>query len=148
MSNRLNPYAVAPEIFPALKALQEVVNASGLEPALRELVATRASQINGCAFCLDFHFQRAITSGEKPERLLLLSAWREATCYTATERAALAWCEAVTQLAGRPVSDEAYREARSAFSEAELARLTLAVVVINGWNRINAPFAVPPGALG
>jgi AhpD family alkylhydroperoxidase len=148
MKQRLNPYKSAPELYPAMKALQEVVDQTGLEASLRELVAIRASQLNGCAFCLDFHAKRALAAGEPPERLVMLDAWRESTLFSPREKAALAWCEAATDLARKPVHDHVYDEARLQFSESELARLTLAIVVINGWNRINVPFQVPAGALG
>ena len=129
-----------------MMALQQAVNRNGLEPALLELVKLRASQINGCAFCLDLHFRAAQARGERVDRLYLLDAWTEVAVYSARERAALRWTEALTRLAGEPVSDDVYATARAEFSEAELLDLTLAIVAINGWNRFNVAFRVPPGA--
>ena len=129
----------------AMYGLQAAVNASGLEPTLQELVKLRVSQINGCAFCIDMHSREATARGEKPERLFLLDAWREAPVYTDRERAALGWAEAVTLVIQTHVPDEVYAEARKHFEEAELVNLTLAVVAINGWNRFAISFRVPPG---
>jgi AhpD family alkylhydroperoxidase len=129
----------------AMLALQGEVDESGLEPSLVNLVQMRASQINGCAYCLNMHFQEAKAKGETDQRLYLLDAWRESPAYTERERAALAWTEAVTLIAADRVSDEVFALAREHFSEAELANLTLAVVAINGWNRFNIAFRnVPP----
>ena len=141
---RLDPLKVAPEGYRAMRGLQSYVSESRLEPTIKELVAIRASQINGCAFCLAMHVREAREKGESDERIHLLNAWREAPIYTARERAALAWTEAVTRLKDGHVSDEVYEIARSQFSEQELVDLTLAVVVINGWNRILIPFQVRP----
>ncbi len=136
---------VAPRTMSALLALQSAVNASGLEKATVELAKLRASQINGCAFCLDMHFRDAVAAGEKLERLYLLDAWEESPVYTARERAALRWTEAVTRLSeGAGVPDAVFAEARREFSEAELAELTLALVAINAWNRFNVAFRTPP----
>ncbi len=144
MSARLDARRIAPEGYRALGSLQAYVNRSGLEPALLELVKIRASQINGCAFCLAMHYRDARALGERPERLDLLSAWEEAPVYTARERAALAWTEAVTRIADGPVHDSVYATARQEFSEKELVDLTYAVVAINSWNRINVAFRTPP----
>jgi AhpD family alkylhydroperoxidase len=108
------------------------------------LVTTRASQINGCAFCLDMHIREAKEAGESDERIYLLTAWREVDVYTLRERAALAWTERLTRLADAHVTDEDFEAAREEFSEEELAHLTLAIVAINGWNRFNVGFRVPP----
>ena len=142
---RLNFRTVPSATLQAMFGLQKAVNESGLEPALLELVKMRASQINGCAFCLDMHYRDARKAGESEQRLYLLSAWRESPGYTARERAALHWTEVLTTVAGKGVSDEDFAEARGQFSEAELAYLTLAIVAINGWNRINVGFRTPPG---
>jgi AhpD family alkylhydroperoxidase len=143
---RLNVVQVAPAIVPAMLGLNQAVEASGLEPSLLHLVEMRVSQINGCAFCLDMHFREAREAGETEERLYLLSAWREVSLYTPRERAALRWAEVLTRLADHGhVSDEDFRAAREEFTESELATLTLAVVVINGWNRFNVGFRTPPG---
>jgi AhpD family alkylhydroperoxidase len=144
MHARLDYTKASPAAFKAMSALQGVVNASGLEPALQELVKLRVSQINGCAFCLDMHFREAKAKGESDERLYLLDAWREAPVYTERERAALAWTEAVTLVSGTHVPDDVYETARKHFEETELVNLTLAVVAINGWNRFSISFRVPP----
>jgi AhpD family alkylhydroperoxidase len=125
--------------------LEEYVNGCGLEPNLLDLVRTRASQLNGCAFCLDMHSKDLRARGESEQRIYLLDAWREAPFYTDRERAALAWTEAVTLLPGHEVSDAVYDEALQHFSEEELANLTLAIVAINGWNRLNVAFRTPAG---
>lgn len=134
------------DVVQAMLGLQAVVRKSTLEPALRELVKTRASQINGCGFCLDMHTKDARAAGETEQRLYLLSAWREAPIYTERERAALAWTEAVTRLEHQHVADEVYEQARAAFSEEELVALTLAIVEINGWNRFAIAFQFVAGA--
>ena len=145
MKPRLNPYQAAPEAMKAVAALDTYVKGSGLEPALIELVKMRASQINGCAYCLDMHARDARAKGESEQRLYLLDAWRESPLYTDRERAALAWAEAVTLVSQTRVPDEAYEKARSQFSEEELVKLTVAVAAINAWNRIAISFrAVHP----
>lgn len=125
-------------------ALQGVVNASKLEATLLELVKMRASQINHCAFCLNMHAQDALRQGEELHRLYLLEAWEEAPVYTARERAALRWTEALTRLPSDHVDDATYAAVRQEFTETELLELTLAIITINGWNRINVGFRVPP----
>ena len=144
MEARIDYTKAAPAVLKAMYALQATVNASGLEPSLQELIKLRVSQINGCAFCIDMHFREATAKGEKPERLYLLDAWREAPVYTPRERAALAWAEAVTLVSQTHVPDDVFREAREHFDESELVNLTLAVVAINGWNRFSIGFRVPP----
>jgi AhpD family alkylhydroperoxidase len=144
--SRLKTRLAAPAIWSAMSALQQVVNKSSLEPALLELAKLRASQINRCAFCIDMHVRDAQQRGEKPERLYLLEAWEEVTIYSTRERAALRWTEAITRLPDG-VSDEVFAEASAQFTEAELLELTLALVAINGWNRLNVGFRVPPGGL-
>lgn len=141
---RLDAMRIAPEGGRALRALQAYVDRSGLEPALLELVKIRASQINGCTFCLAMHHRDARAQGERQERLDLLPAWEEAPLYTARERAALAWTEAVTLVADGHVPDAAYATARQEFSEKELVDLTYAVIAINSWNRIKVAFRSPP----
>jgi AhpD family alkylhydroperoxidase len=120
------------------------VQQSGLERSLLHLIKTRASQINGCAFCLDMHTREAREDGETEERLYVLSAWRETADYTERERAALAWTEAVTRIAHGHVPDDVYEVARQQFTDKELADLTLAVVAINGWNRLSIAFRTLP----
>jgi len=119
---------------------------SGLEHSLLELVKTRVSQINGCAYCLDMHTKDARAAGETEQRLYLLSAWRETRFFSPRERAALAWAEAVTQLGGHGVPDAVYDEARAQFDEKALVDLTLAIVAINGWNPLAIPFRSEAGS--
>lgn len=140
MQQRLNPYKVAPEIMKPLVDLEAAIKASGLEHSLIELVKTRASQINGCAFCIHMHTRDARAAGETEERLYLLSAWHESPLYTDRERAALAWTEALTLISEAHVSDELYEEVSASFSEAEIVRLTMLVAAINAWNRIAISF--------
>jgi AhpD family alkylhydroperoxidase len=121
------------------------VRASGLEPALLELVKMRASQINGCAYCLDMHSKDARAAGETEQRLYALNAWRETPFYTDRERAALEWTEALTLITQGHVPDEVYESARKHFSEKELVDLTAAVVAINAWNRIAISLRAAPG---
>jgi AhpD family alkylhydroperoxidase len=124
----------------AMFGLGAVVRRSSLEPALLELVKIRASQINGCGYCIDMHTKDARANGETEQRLYLLAAWREANVYSERERAALVWTEAVTRLANQEVPDAAYDLARAHFTEEELVALTLAIVQINGWNRFSIAF--------
>jgi AhpD family alkylhydroperoxidase len=130
----------------AMLALQRHVNESGLERSLLELVKMRASQINGCGYCLDMHSKDARAEGETEQRLYLLDAWREAPFYTDRERAALEWTEAVTKITEGHVPDAVYESVRAHFSEEELVHLTLGVVAINGWNRLMIAFRVEPGS--
>jgi AhpD family alkylhydroperoxidase len=146
MHPRLNLMQVSPEAMKAMRAVQQYVDASGLEHSLLELVKMRASQINGCAFCLDMHSKDARAAGETEQRLYVLDAWREAPFYSARERAALAWTEALTEIAKTHAPDDVYAEARAQFSEKELAGLTMAIVAINGWNRIAIGFRSEPGS--
>lgn len=146
IDSRLRNRAAAPAVLQAMLALQSVANQSSLEPALLELVKLRASQINRCAFCIDMHVRDAQARGEKGERLYLLEAWEEVSLYSARERAALRWTESLTALSFAPVSDAVFAQANAQFTEAELLELTLAIVAINGWNRFNVGFRVPPGA--
>jgi AhpD family alkylhydroperoxidase len=125
-------------------ALAEVVKNSGLEQSLLYLVETRASQINGCAFCIDMHIRDAKAAGESDERINLLPAWREVDVFTDRERAAFQWTELLTRLADGHVSDADFAAAREEFTEEELANLSLAIVMINGWNRLNVGFKMPP----
>jgi len=135
-----------PDAIKPLLALSEYVKNCGLEPNLIELVLMRVSQLNGCAYCLDMHSKDARAAGETEQRLYLLQAWREAPFYSPRERAALAWCEAVTRLDPvHGVPDEVYEEARAQFSAEELIDLNMAVIVINSWNRIAIPSRAEPG---
>jgi AhpD family alkylhydroperoxidase len=143
---RINFKRVAPSAYRAMLALESYVHQSGLEPSLLELVKMRASQINGCAYCLDMHSKDARAAGETEQRLYLLSAWREAPFFNERERAALAWTEAVTLISETHVPDEAYSTAKGQFSDEELVNLTMAIVAINGWNRLEISFRGIPGA--
>lgn len=146
MSQRLAYQTASPEAFKAMLHLEQQVHTFGLEESLLELVKSRASQINGCAWCLEMHTKDARAMGETEQRLYLLTAWREAPCYSARERAALAWTEAVTRIAEtHDVPDAAYEEARRHFDEKALVDLTLAIIAINGWNRLNVAFRTTVG---
>ncbi len=145
MTSRIDITKANPNTLKAMLGLQNYVNGCGLEHSLLELVKMRASQINGCAYCLDMHSKDARARGETEQRLYLLDAWHEAPFYTDRERAALAWTEALTRVADDHVPDEVYEEARRHFNEQELADLSLAVVAINGWNRLSIAFRTEPG---
>lgn len=129
-----------------MMALEQYVHHSKLEPALLELVKLRASQLNGCAYCIDMHTKDARAAGESEQRLYALSAWQETPFYSARERAALAWSEAVTLIAAGHVPDAVYEQAQEQFTEKELVDLTMAVIAINGWNRLAISFRSVPGA--
>jgi len=141
----MNFYQAAPETIKALTALETLLQDSGLEQSLIELVKTRASQINGCAFCINMHTQDARKHGETEQRVYLLNAWREAPVYTDRERAALAWTEALTLISETHAPDDIYNEVRTHFSETETVSLTMLIGTINAWNRLAIAFrAVPP----
>ena len=145
MKPRMNFFQAAPETVNALMALENQVTSTGLEQSLIELVKTRASQINGCAYCINMHTQDARKRGETEQRLYLLNAWREAPVYSERERAALAWTEAVTLISETHVPDDIYAEVRAQFSEAETVNLTMLIATINSWNRLAIAFrSVPP----
>ncbi len=145
MSERIDYTKITPEGYRAMSGLERYVRGSGLEPSLLELVKLRASQINGCAYCIDMHWKDARARGESEQRLYGLMAWREAPYYTKRECAALAWTEAVTLIAENHVPDELYEEVRQSFTETELVNLTFALVAINGWNRLAISFRTEPG---
>jgi AhpD family alkylhydroperoxidase len=134
-----------PEGIHAILNLEKVIRASGLEPSLYELIKIRASQLNGCAYCLDMHTKDARAAGETEQRIYALSAWRETAFYTPRERAALAWTEAITNIQQGHAPDDAYEEVRREFDEASLVKLTLAITQINTWNRLAIAFRVEPG---
>lgn len=134
-----------PEITAPMRELTAASTSATLEPLLLELVKVRASQLNGCAHCLEMHTKDARAMGESDDRLHLVAVWREAPCFSARERAALRWCEELTLIAERDVPDELYDEVREYFSEDELSRLTLAIIVINSWNRLAIAFRAPVG---
>lgn len=142
MEKRLNPYDAAPEAITAMKKLEDYIRQCGLEHSLIELVKTRASQINGCAFCLHMHTRDAREAGESEKRLYLLSAWRESTLYSPRERAALAWTEALTRVADTGAPCEDYQQGTEEFTDAEFVKLTLLIGAINVWNRISVGFRV------
>jgi len=142
---RLNPYKASPKAYQAMLALEQFVDSCGLDRPLLELVKMRASQINGCAYCLDMHSKDARALGETEQRIYLLNAWREAPLYTERERAALEWTEAVTLVSESHVPDDVYERVKARFTPEELANLTLAVVAINGWNRLGVAFRAVPG---
>lgn len=127
-------------------AVQEYVDECGLEHSLLELIKTRASQLNGCAYCIDMHTKDARAQGETEQRLYGLSAWHEAPFYTDRERAALAWTEAVTLISETHGPDDVFAQAQAQFTEAELVNLTLAVIAINGWNRLAISFREVAGS--
>jgi AhpD family alkylhydroperoxidase len=145
MPQRLKYGKAFPEGIHALQELGRVINTSGLEPSLTELVKTRASQLNGCAYCIDMHTKDARAEGETEQRLYALSAWEETPFFTPRERAALAWTEAITNIQQGHASDAVYEEVRKEFSEAEIVRLTFVIGQINFWNRISIAFRVEPG---
>ena len=145
MNARLRYAKAAPGVYQAMMRLEEYVDHCGLELSLLRLVQIRASQINGCAFCLDMHTIDARAEGESEQRLYLIAGWREAPFYSERERAALEWTEALTLVAGSHVPDEVYERVRPHFTEEELANLALAVITINSWNRLNVAFRTPAG---
>ncbi|MGA9885659.1 MAG: carboxymuconolactone decarboxylase family protein [Candidatus Acidiferrales bacterium] len=146
MEPRLDAYRIAPQAYPAVAALQKYVDSCGLEPLLLELVRLRASQINGCAYCLDMHTKDARAQGETEQRLYLISAWRESPFYTERERAALEWTEAVTLVSETHVPDEVYDRVKQHFTPLELVNLTAAIAMINTWNRLSVAFRAVPGS--
>lgn len=139
MKPRLNLFAM-PDLLKPLLDFGVSITENGLEHSLMELVKMRASQINGCAFCLDMHAKDARKAGETEARLYLLSAWRESPLYTDRERAALAWTEALTLVADKGAPDDVYEALKAQFSEEEQIKLTMMIVAINGWNRLNVGF--------
>ena len=145
MQPRIDGPRVDPGALQALMGLEHYLADSGLEESLLDLVKVRASQINHCAFCLDMHVKDARASGETEQRLYSLDAWRETPFYSDRERAALAWTEAVTVLTDGFVPDSVYETVREQFTEREIIALTMAVIAINGWNRINVSLRTVPG---
>lgn len=146
MQMRIDYTKVAPGAVEAMGGLESYVRGSGLEDSLLELVRLRASQINGCAYCIDMHTKDARAAGESEQRLYALDAWRETPFYTGRERAALEWTEAVTKVFEGHVPDEVYRRVREHFDEEELVALTMAVIAINGWNRLAISMRAVPGS--
>ncbi|HTK06284.1 MAG TPA: carboxymuconolactone decarboxylase family protein, partial [Ktedonobacteraceae bacterium] len=146
MTERISYSKAAPGAYRAMAGLERYVRESGLESSLLELVKLRASQINGCAYCLDMHWKDARAKGESEQRLYSLNAWRETSFYSERERAALAWTESLTLVSENHVPDELYEQVRPHFSEEELVNLSLAIVTINGWNRLAIGFRTEPGS--
>ena len=145
MNARIDLKRINPGIMQAMLGLEKQVHKAGLDGKLLDLVRMRSSQINGCAYCLDMHSKDARANGETEQRLYGLEAWRETPYYSARERAALEWTEALTLVSTTHVPDEVYDRVRQQFSEDELAHLSLAVVAINGWNRLNVAARTVPG---
>ena len=146
MAARINYVKASPDGFKAIRQLQAHVDNCGIEHPLLELVKMRASQLNGCAYCLDMHSKDARAAGETEQRLYVLNAWRESPFYSERERAALAWTEALTRISKtKDVPDALYDEVRKQFSDKELVDLSLAIIAINGWNRLAIPFRSEPG---
>lgn len=146
MEPRIDYQQVDPDALKGMMEIEKYMADSGLEKSVYELVKMRASQINGCAFCLDMHSKDARAAGETEQRLYELNAWRETPFYSDRERAALEWTEAVTLISENHVSDELYDSVREYFDEQEIVALTMAVVAINGWNRLAIPFRSVPGS--
>lgn len=146
MEQRLDYFKIAPEGLKGMLELEKYVSGSGLDKTIFELVKTRASQINGCAYCLDMHTKDARKAGETEQRLYALSAWKETPFYTEKERVALEWTEALTLISANEVPDSLYKSVREYFEEKELVALTMAIVAINGWNRLAIAFRTVPGS--
>lgn len=144
MSSRIDYYKASPEAVKAMVGLEGFVNKCGLERSLLDLVKLRASQINGCAFCVDTHCTDARKNGESERRLYAVAVWREAPFFTDRERSALAWTEAVTLLSETHAPDDVYQEVIKYFNEKEAVDLTLAIITINGWNRLAVSFRKLP----
>src|SRR5574338_1167503 len=146
MEQRLDYSKAAPEGVEILRKLEAYIRSTDLEPELVELVRLRASQINGCAYCIDMHTKDARSHGESEQRLYGVSAWRETPFYSERERAALAWTESVTRISESQVPEEFFQQVKQHFTEKELVDLTLAVIAINSWNRLAISFQTPPGS--
>ena len=145
MKPRMNYYQAAPDTIKALMALEEQIQSTGLEKSLIELVKIRASQINGCAFCINMHTEDARKRGETEQRIYLLNAWQESPLYSDRERAALAWTEALTLISQTHAPDDVYEQVRAQFSDADMVNLTMLIGAINAWNRLAIAFrAVHP----
>lgn len=146
MSQRIDYQQQSPELFKKFVEFNAAVKSSSIEQSIQDLVSIRASQLNGCAFCLDMHIKQATIHGEKPLRLHHLATWRESTLFAPRERAALAWTEILTQIPAQGVADDIYERVRGQLSEKELSDLSFAVMAINAWNRINVGFRTVPGS--
>jgi AhpD family alkylhydroperoxidase len=146
MSQRLNYIQQSPALFKKFLEFSNLIKEGAIEESIRDLVAIRASQINGCAFCVDMHVKQAKINGERELRIHHLTTWRESTLFASRERAALAWTEVLTKLPEAGVADDIYERVRTQFSEKELSDLTYEVMAINGWNRANIAFRTVPGS--
>lgn len=144
MNLRIDYYKTSPDAVKAMIGLENFVNKSGLERSLLDLVKLRASQMNGCAFCVDTHCSEARKNGESERRLYAVAVWRETSFFTDRERAALAWTEAVTLLSETHAPDDVYQEVVKFFNEKEIVDLTMAIITINGWNRLAVSFRKTP----
>lgn len=146
MKQRIAYQTASPAAYRAMAALNRYANECGFDPLLLELIKTRASQLNGCAYCIDMHTKDARALGETEQRLYALSAWRETPFFSERECAALEWTEVTTLIAQHEVSDEIYERVRQQFSEKELVDLTVVIISINGWNRLAIPFRAEVGS--
>ncbi len=146
MSQRVDYQQQSPELFKKFVEFNFLAKDSTIEESIQDLVSIRASQINGCAFCLDMHIKQATLHGERPLRLHHLASWRESTLFEPRERAALGWTEALTQLPAQGVPDDIYDRVRQQLSEKEISDLSFVVMAINAWNRINVGFRTVPGS--
>lgn len=146
MSQRIDYFKQSPDLFKKFADFSNALKHSSIEETIHDLVNIRASQLNGCTFCLDMHSKEATLRGERPLRLYHVAAWRESNLFNPRERAALAWTEVLTQLPAQGVPDDVYESVSSQYSEKELTELTYLVMSINAWNRINVAFRPVPGA--
>ena len=146
MTQRIDYARQSPNLFKKFLEFSGAIKEAGIDRQLHDLINIRASQLNGCAFCLDMHVKEVKIHGERELRLHHLSIWRESPLFSDRERAALAWAEVLTHLPQHGVSDDVYEQARAQFSEKELADLTFLVMGINAWNRVNCAFKTPPGS--
>ncbi|MGF6651311.1 AhpD family alkylhydroperoxidase [Paraburkholderia youngii] len=146
MSQRINYIQQSPELFKKFLEFSNQLKESAIEESVRDLVSIRASQLNGCAFCLDMHVKEAKIHDERELRIHHLTAWRESTLFAPRERAALAWTEVLTKLPEQGVPDDIYERVRTQFSEKELSDLTFDIMAINAWNRVNVAFRTVPGS--
>jgi len=146
MTQRIDYMEQAPQLFRKFIEFNNLIKDSAIEEPIRDLVSIRASQLNGCAFCLDMHVKQATLHGERPLRLHHLAAWRESALFAPRERACLAWTEVLTHLPAQGVPQEVYERVRTQLSEREITELTFAVMAINAWNRINVAFTPVPGS--
>ncbi|VVE71965.1 alkylhydroperoxidase [Pandoraea captiosa] len=146
MSQRLNPFAQSPELFKKFVEIGMLLKSGTIESSILHLIEIRASQINGCGFCLDMHVKQAKIGGERELRLHHVAIWRESPLFSPRERACLAWTEALTTLPPHGVPDDIYASVRAELSEKEITDLSFAIMTINGWNRLNVGFRTEPGS--